>query len=111
MTQLGIDCGLDYYIEKYGEDNARYLMETMGNWTANYHNLAYIRTGLPQDDAYSELARQEAIRRQLLYKEIQGSMSLLERMVNAQWDHDEFLVISPGEKIIADDSGQVLGME
>ncbi len=44
VSQMGISTYQEY-VEKYGEDNAKYLMETLGSM-AHYDKLAYIDTGV-----------------------------------------------------------------
>ncbi len=60
-TQTG---GLGYdlvvLIEKYGEDNARYILETM---THHYRRLAFIRMGVEPDGSFEERTRALAAER------------------------------------------------
>ncbi|MBI9018527.1 MAG: DUF1638 domain-containing protein [Phycisphaerae bacterium] len=103
MHQLGLDNTYDEYVKKYGEDNARYIMETMGNWTSQYKELAYIKLGLAIDQKYEQLARQEARQRKLEFRSIEGTMSLLRDFIDGNWDDKRFLTVPPGCLIIADD--------
>ena len=41
-TQLGLNRTFQEYVEKFGEDNARYLMEVL-NGTKHYDTIAYIK--------------------------------------------------------------------
>ena len=39
------------YVEKYGEDNAAYLMEALGAWRSHYDRAAYVDMGVAHPDA------------------------------------------------------------
>jgi len=86
------------YVEKYGRDNADYLMEVMGEWVKNYSRAAFIEMNVgPSDDAELR-ARQEAERRGWTFEKIEGELILMRKLVEGEWD-EEFLVAQPGERI------------
>jgi hypothetical protein len=87
------------YVEKYGEENARYLMEMFGDLLKNYHRLAYIDCGIGDFCQYKNFSREEAQKRNWEYEEIQGNLDLLMRLVNGDWDPQDFLVIPPQKTI------------
>jgi len=94
------------YVEQYGEDNANYLMEMMGDWLHNYSKLAYINTHVPGSAEYKEQEKATAKERGWEFEEIDGNINLLLRLVNGNWLADDFLVIPPRYTIQAchDDS-------
>ena len=100
FQQLGMAMQYDELVEKYGEDNAQYIMESMGDTTANYDRLTFIRMGLGEEDAFCEVARQEATDKGWTFDEIEGSMSLLRRLLHGEWD-DDFLRVESGQRIRA----------
>ena len=87
------------YVEKYGEENARYLMETMGDWLTHYSKLAYIDTHVADNDDLINQSRATAAQRGWDFEIINGSLELILRLVNGLWDPDDFLVIPPGKTI------------
>jgi hypothetical protein len=95
MSQLGMNRTYQEYAEQYGEENARYLMETMGDWLKNYKKLAYIDTQVGDFGSYKEQTRAEAKERNWEYEELQGSVDLLLRLVNGAWDERDFLIVPP----------------
>lgn len=107
MTQLGLNQTYEQYEEKYGPENAKYIMETIG-WSSNYKYLTYIDLGLAIDDKYAYLAQQEAKEKKLKYKHIHGDWHLLRGLMAGQWDPEEFLVVSKGQTIASDDSGKII---
>jgi hypothetical protein len=86
-------------IAQYGEDNGNYLFEQFGAYRRRYSGLTYISTGVEPDDACRRLARAEAEKQGWGFEEIQGSLTLLERLVNGTWDAADFLVVPPGATV------------
>jgi hypothetical protein len=86
------------YVEKYGEDNAEYLMEVMGAWKTHYQRAAFVGMGVSDEAASIEEAREQADRRGWAFDQIEGSMVLLRKLIYGEWDED-FLVLQPGEKL------------
>jgi hypothetical protein len=86
------------YVEKYGEDNAQYLMEVMGAWQSHYNRAAYIDMGVGDGAAVEDEARHEAGRRGWMFERLTGNLTLIRRLLYGEWDAD-FLVLAPGEQI------------
>jgi len=105
--KLGLHMQYEDLVRKYGEDNARYLMETMGDLTANYDRMAFIAMGLECEAHFGRIAEKEAKDRGLNFEKISGSMDLIRKLVNGEWD-DDFLVVKPGETIKASHDDAVI---
>lgn len=95
---LGLDMSLDEMIEKYGEENARYLREQIFGM-GFYSKLAFIETGIEPDDSFEKLTRQEATQKGWDYEKIPGNLNLLERLLAGDWSAEDFLVVPPGRSI------------
>jgi hypothetical protein len=100
FQKLGLAMKYDELVEKYGEDNAQYIMDTMGDTTANYDRLAFIRMGIEGEDAFRAIAQQEAAEKGWTFDEIDGSMLLLRRLLRGEWGED-FLRVEPGQRVRA----------
>ncbi len=87
------------YVEKYGKDNADYLMEVMGEWGKHYDRAVYIDMGFAQGDKYEAMAKDQADRRGWMYERKQGNRRLLSALVNGHWDESDFLIVPPNHKI------------
>ena len=86
------------YVEKYGEDNADYLMEVMGAWKTHYQRAAFVGLGVSDERASVTYAQEQADRRGWAFDQVEGSMLLLRKLVHGEWDED-FLVLQPGERL------------
>jgi hypothetical protein len=86
------------FVERYGEDNAAYLMDTLGAWRTRYERGAFLETGLAAGDRSREEARRESEARGWRFEAVAADLGLLERLLAGQWEVD-FLVVAPGETV------------
>lgn len=95
------------YREKFGDDNAEYLMETEYGWTKEYNQAVYIDWDCIADaERYKRFTKDCAGYLNWQYEEIKGDSSLLQRLVDGKWDDGDFLVVEPGKKIAADSGSE-----
>ena len=93
------------YAEKFGEDNADYLIEVESSWERNYTTLGYIHSSV-YDAAVNRLAAvSEARAKGWGLNEIGDDLRLLRMMVDGTWNDHEFLILKPGERIAPDYTG------
>ncbi len=97
-TGIDIDAVYQEYVEKYGKDNADYLMEVMGAWQQHYQRAAYIDMGVGDGSAIEAQARAQAERRGWRFDRLAGDLVLIRRLLYGDWD-DDFLVVPPGQRI------------
>ncbi|MGO9317102.1 MAG: DUF1638 domain-containing protein [Terracidiphilus sp.] len=86
-------------IAEYGEENGNYLFEQFCALRRNYSGLTYISTGVESEDSFRAQARAEAEKEGWRFEEVPGSLALLERLVNGEWDAADFLLVSPGAAV------------
>ena len=80
-------------VQRYGERRAKWIYRAM---MGNYKRLALINTGQYELEKYREYTQRTAKQFGLRYEEIEGSDTLVKKMLYGPWD-DEFVVIEPGE--------------
>lgn len=109
-TGLEIDLAsvYDEYVEKYGQDNADYLMEVMGTWRQHYKRAVYIDSGIGNGDAVKNQAREQATQRGWQFEPMTGDLVLIRRLLAGEWDGD-FLVLTPGQESIMTYDEEVIG--
>ena len=88
------------YMEQYeDEDIVDYLMTAHRGSLRNYRYVGYISTDTYDDGEEKEKARRFAERSGLEFFEKEGSNQLLQKLVNADFDEKNFLIVPPGHKI------------
>jgi len=111
MGQSAAGDSLDALIERYGEENGRYLFEEFTRYRQNYRQLTYIETGLEPDSRFEDQARQEAGERGWAFSKVTGSLALFRKLVNGDWPEEDFLVVPPGGRAVASYDGRVICCE
>jgi hypothetical protein len=101
----------DDLVARYGEDNAKFLWEQLCNMTRNYSGIAFIEMGIEPDDRFERRARQRADEQGWKYEKLQGSMALIQDLVDGRWDIDRFLVVPPGHRVAASYDDNVIKVE
>jgi len=99
MSQLGIQPDADY--SEFGEENAEYLREILGNWIENYKKQIFIDTGIGDSAMYEDLTKADAKARGLEYENIKGDIRLIQDLMDGSWSPEDFLVVPPGNEIVA----------
>lgn len=97
-TDDGLEAVRAAYVERYGADNADYLMEVMGAWRSHYGRGAFIAMGVGEETAAESVAREQAARRGWTFERVEGSLLLLRRLMDGDWG-DDVLVLRPGERL------------
>jgi len=110
--KLGLQQSYEEMVAKYGEENARYLWEEFGkNLARHYGQMTFIEMGIEPDGSFEQRARDDATQRGWIFEKIAGDISLIQRLVNGEWDPKEFLVVPPGHRIMASYDDGVISSE
>jgi hypothetical protein len=104
---LDLSAVYDEYVEKYGKDNADYLMEVMGAWQAHYRRAVFVDLGVGDASSIKQFAKQEASRRDWIFQRLTGDLILLRQLLAGEWGED-FLVVNPGEAIVMEPGIDIL---
>ncbi len=88
-------------VAKYGEENARFLHEQLGEMTRNYSGLTFIEMGIEPDDRFEQRTRRQAAEQGWKFQKIAGDMALIHGLIDGPWHEDRFLVVPPGCRVAA----------
>lgn len=97
----GMDRSYEELVKEYGEDNAKYLYETLCDDKKNYGQFTFIEMGVEPDDRFEKKTREDAQGRGWRYEKERGDISIIQKLIDGQWDEDIFLVVPPGQSIKA----------
>ncbi len=87
------------YAELYGEENADFLADQQNAWTAKYTSCGYISSKAYSNPAYTEQARRVAEQNHWEFLSLPGDLSLLQRLLNGEFDQREVLICPPGKTV------------
>jgi hypothetical protein len=97
------------YVEKYGEDNAGYLMEMEQSWFKSYDQAVFIDWKcLGGGDYYRGYTKTCAEYLKWAFREVDGDFILLQKILNGIFDEEEVLVVPPGVVIEASHTETVI---
>jgi len=110
-SQLGYSHTYEDYVKQYGEENAKFIMETLGNFTRNYDCYAYIDMGIQESLGYDESIKSEAAEKGWKFERLAGDLRLIQRLFDCEWDESEFLVVPPHKSIAPAYDGSIVRCE
>ncbi len=98
-TSLGMQETYEEYVEKYGKENADYLMDVMKAWHAHYNRAVFIDIGIGDQTEAAAEAHRFAAERGWRFDRMRGNDILIRRLLHGDWGGD-FLVVPPGEVVV-----------
>ncbi len=102
---------LDALIERYGEDNGKFLYDELTRYQQNYQQLTFIETGIEPDGRCEAEARVEAAEKGWRFEKVQGDLKLFRGLLAGDWDDANFLVVPPGHRIVARPEQGIVAVE
>lgn len=105
--QMGM-MSYEEYVEQFGEEYAKYIMDSLGGGLNSYESFTYIDTKVGDQSKLKIHAKENAKENNWNYQELEGSTGLLQKMMDGDWSDEEFLVVEPGETIEASYSENVI---
>jgi hypothetical protein len=90
------------YRQKYGEENAQYLMEMEQGWMKEYAWATYVDWGFDNAGEFKKFTKECAEYLHWTYDELVGDRRLMQKLVDGDWDPKLFLRVEPGQKLMAD---------
>ena len=99
-SQMGVAKTYEEYVEMYDEETAKYLMDTLGGWLKNYRKTTLINTNVGSEEFYRKTAKQFSDENGWEFEELIGDTGLIYRLLNGDWNPEDFLILPPSAKII-----------
>jgi hypothetical protein len=101
----------EQWVQKYGEDQAKYLLQEMSRWTDSYSHGTLITFDFVKHLKLQEEVRQICAERGWEYDELPGDLGLLHKLLDGEWPEPDFLVVRPGQKVIATNDEHIIGVQ
>jgi len=110
VARMGLAESYEKLVEQYGEDNAEFIQQMMGDWTKHYNRCCYLEMGVGDETSLIDRARQEAEEKGWEFEKRPGDWSLLKKLFAGRWD-DDFVIVQPGQQLKACNDHRVLEAE
>ncbi len=99
------------YLDQYGEDNAKYLMEMEQQWLTSYQRATYVDLGIGQTDDDVAYTRECADWLGWQFDQQHGDPALIKALLEGDWDEDRFLVLQPGQTMRLSSDDRVMEID
>jgi hypothetical protein len=109
--RTGVTFTLDSLIERYGEDNGRFLHEELTRYQRAYSRLTYIATELDRDGRFEAASRREAAEKGWAFEKLAGNLTLFRRLMAGDWDSDDFLLVPAGQWLVPSHDERIVRAE
>ena len=109
--RTGMDRSYADLVQQYGEENAKYLVEQLGDITRYYSRLVFIEMGVEPDTRFERETQDEAARKGWEYEKLQGDLAFMQRLVEGNWNEEEVLVVPPGRRVGAEYNSMIIQCE
>lgn len=90
------------YVERYGEENADFLMDCQCGWMKKYQCCYFIASPLGDRSSYEDYARKAAKDFGWRFERVDGGMDFLSALVNGPWEDNRFLTCPPDSSVERD---------
>lgn len=111
QRKTGMDRTYEELVEKYGEDNAKFLYEELCQHARNYGQYTFIEMGVEPNDSWEKKTIADAKERGWKFEKVKGDMSMIQRLIDGRWNESEFLVVPPGYRVVAKVNEGIIDLE
>lgn len=101
LKLLGGNRTYEDYVREYGEEEARYLMETLAGTSQGKKDdkAVFITTECTRDTPWLEKFHNETAKEGKKGIVLEGSIRLIRMLMDGDWNEEDFVVVRPGEQI------------
>jgi hypothetical protein len=97
----GLTAAYSDWVKKFGEDQAKYLLEEMGKWSNSYTHGALIDFDFTKPLELRKQVEQICADKGWEFTDLPGDLVLVERLLSGEWPEADFLVVPPGQQVVA----------
>ncbi len=99
-SAAALESDYQLWVAKFGEDQAKYLMEVMAGWSTHYTHGTLIDFDFTRPLRCREEVQHICEEKSWQFDALEGDLSLLRRWLEGDWADDAFLAVPPGRRII-----------
>lgn len=100
-ASLSLNANYNEWVEKYGEDQARFLVEEMSRWASAYTHGTLIDFEFLRNLDLPAQVRQICAEKNWEFDQVPGDLRLVRQLLDGDWPEERFLIVPPGQKIVA----------
>lgn len=108
-ASANLNATFEYWVKKYGEEKAEYLREVMGDWSNHYSHGVLIDFDFTKPLKLDEQVKQICAERGWQFEQVEGDLRLFQQWMDAEWSEEDFLVVPPGEAVVATFDEKIIG--
>ena len=108
-ASLSLKAPYESWVAKYGEDQAKYLLEEMSRWTDAYSRGTLIDFDFLNHLKLEDQVQQICTEKGWQYDRIPGDLGLIQKLLDGPWPNGEFLTVTAGNRVVATYDENVIG--
>jgi uncharacterized protein DUF1638 len=108
-ANLSLSCAYDEWVKKFGEEEAKYLLEEMNRWTNNYTHGTLINFEFLKNLDFRDQVKKICSDKSWKYEELPGDLKLLQNLLDGNWPDSDYLVVEPAQKVAASFDDKIIG--
>lgn len=106
---LNLKSAYNAWVQKYGEEQAKYLVEEMSRWSNAYSHGTLIDFEFLNHLKLGEQVRQICTEKGWEFSTIGGDLVLLQSLLDGRWPESDVLLVPPGKQVTATYDERVIG--
>ena len=107
-ASLGADRSFAEMVARYGDDNARYLLEFMNAWTKHYSRGVFVDFPFTAHLGHCQQAAAICQANGWAFERVDGDLTLVQALLDGDWDEDRFQRVRPGQRVRPCHDGRIL---
>lgn len=108
-ANLSLKVAYEQWLKKYGEERAKFLYEEMSRWSDHYTHGTLINFDFLNNLDFRQQVQKICADKGWEYEELNGDIRLLQCLVDGNWSEKDFLILQPGQKLVATFDEHIIG--
>ena len=110
-SNLDLQATYQHWVQKFGEDQAKYLVAEMSRWMETYSHGCLIDFDFLKQLDLPQKVQRICQEKGWIYDRVPGDLALFQRMLDGEWPDCDFLTVQPGQKVVARFDEKIIAAE